>query len=402
MQLSQFNFAAALLGVATVSLGCFDSVGPPAPAVPGPTTTGAIEVTATTTGAGLAPNLYTVEVELNGSLTGTGFTVVNNATRTITELQPGEYVLNVFDLPPHCEPAIPFPRKVTVAIGHSTKVSLDVACRANSQLAFVNGDSSDAEIYVINTDGTGARRLTSQPGADVNPAWSPDGNRIAFASERDGNFEIYVMNADGTNPVRLTNVAAADYRPVWSPDGARIAFVSERDGNAEIYVINADGTSPVRLTSDNAKDNDPGWSPDGSRLAFASDRGGRGDVYVMNADGSAIRAVTSSFEPDVHPRWSPDGTAIAVSSGYSSEDRRINVFDAGGSGLSSSWLGHTAAGWDPAWSADGRKIAFTMASCGWYDYGVCSQVIEFMRNDGRPNLLSTGTLDRPSEPTWRP
>ena len=124
MQLSQFNFAAALLGVATVSLGCFDSVGPPAPAVPGPTTTGAIEVTATTTGAGLAPNLYTVEVELNGSLTGTGFTVVNNATRTITELQPGEYEVEVASAQPMMK--APASKTVIITAGKTTNVKLFV------------------------------------------------------------------------------------------------------------------------------------------------------------------------------------------------------------------------------------------------------------------------------------
>ena len=67
------------------------------------------------------------------------------------------------------------------------------------------------------------------------------GNDIAFSSTRDGNWDIYVMNADGSDLTRLTNATGADLAPAWSPDGRSIAFTSNRDGNAEIYVMNASG-----------------------------------------------------------------------------------------------------------------------------------------------------------------
>lgn len=65
--------------------------------------------------------------------------------------------------------------------------------------------------------------------------------RIAFAGERDGNAEIYVMNADGTGVERLTNDPGDDGFPAWSPDGTEIAFASDRNGGFEIYVMNAEG-----------------------------------------------------------------------------------------------------------------------------------------------------------------
>lgn len=80
-------------------------------------------------------------------------------------------------------------------------------------------------------------RLTANESLDAYPAWSPDGRRLAFTSTRDGNAEIYVMNADGSGQTRLTVNDGLDAGAAWSPDGRRLAFTSDRDGNDEIYVM---------------------------------------------------------------------------------------------------------------------------------------------------------------------
>ncbi|HUU97683.1 MAG TPA: hypothetical protein VM487_18260, partial [Phycisphaerae bacterium] len=73
--------------------------------------------------------------------------------------------------------------------------------------------------------------------------------KIAFTTGRDGNYEIYVMNPDGSGLTRLTSNAAIDEAPAWSPDGTEIAFQTNRDGNYEIYVMNADGSGQTNLTN---------------------------------------------------------------------------------------------------------------------------------------------------------
>jgi Tol biopolymer transport system component len=180
----------------------------------------------------------------------------------------------------------------------------------------------DAEIYVMNADGSGATRLTNNSTYDHAPAWSPDGERIAFVSGRNGSSEIYVMNADGSEQTNLTNNLADDTDPSWSPNGKRIAFMSGRDDNVEIYVMNADGSEQIRLTNNPAIDISPSWSPGGERIAFSSTRDGNFEIYVMNADGSEVTRLTdtseykrATWEPDDEtPAWSPNGTRIAFSS----------------------------------------------------------------------------------------
>ena len=127
------------------------------------------------------------------------------------------------------------------------------------KITFMSSRDGNAEVYVMNADGSGQTRLTKNNQTwDYCPAWSPDGSKIAFESDRDGNWEIYVMNADGSEQTRLTNNPEEDYSPAWSPDGSKIAFMSKRDGNYEIYVMNADGSEQTRTHQQSGRGYLPG------------------------------------------------------------------------------------------------------------------------------------------------
>jgi pSer/pThr/pTyr-binding forkhead associated (FHA) protein/tetratricopeptide (TPR) repeat protein len=105
-------------------------------------------------------------------------------------------------------------------------------------------------LFVI-PSGKGAQPATqlTEHREDAAPAVSPRPGdaRIAFMSSRDGNWEIYVMNADGSGLKRLTNDAAHDGLPVWSPDGKSLAFVSNSGGSWAVWVMNSDGTRRSKL-----------------------------------------------------------------------------------------------------------------------------------------------------------
>ncbi len=208
-----------------------------------------------------------------------------------------------------------------------------------SRLAFVRtlmDSPSNLEIFVIQPDGTGLRQLTDHAMIDTQPDWSPDGTQLVFVSNRDSYverrgpnirnvsvFEIYTMNADGSGVRRLTRTLGWNSMPVWSPDGSLIAFVTSQTGNDEIFVMNPDGTGGRNLTQQSAQDAAPAWSPDGTRLAFHSRRDGDFEIYVMNADGSAQTRLTRSPGWDIHPTWSPDGSWIAF---YSERSGNFDVY----------------------------------------------------------------------------
>jgi len=160
------------------------------------------------------------------------------------------------------------------------------------------------DLWGMDIDGTNLVEYIDRPAtADFNGQWSPDGNRILFVSNRDGNYNLYVINIDKTGLKRLTFNPAADHNPCWSPDGNRIAFVSDRSGNMEIYVMDADGSSVVRLTDSPGYDSSPAWSPSGDRIVFESDRDGQGDLWIMDADGDNLTQLTDDRAADMHPDW---------------------------------------------------------------------------------------------------
>ena len=270
-------------------------------------------------------------------------------------------------------------------LSDATSVQFNVLPLSSSPSQIVFNRYRDG-LFVMNADGSGITRLTDgAPGADLGPAWSPDGRHIAFArftsaGSSSGTYDIYTMNADGSGVTRLTDVLPGsssgspyqgdDLGAQWSPDGTKIAFWggSTDAGSGDLFVTNADGTGVTRILEldyfglSNSQSDRVAWSPDGTRIAFPD---GFGAIVVVNADGSAATRLTPRNDAyDSSPAWSPDGTKIAFQR-YTScattggtqpcDVSTIYVMLADGSGPTR--LTDYASYW-PAWSPDGARLAF--------------------------------------------
>src|SRR4051794_11139202 len=114
------------------------------------------------------------------------------------------------------------------------------ASPAAARIAFVSERDGEPEIYAMNDDGSAPVNLSHDAAApDLAPSWSPDGARIVYQRAFGGDADLWLMDADGSHQRVLVNSPSSDTAPSWSPDGRKIAFVSDRTGDDHLYVMNA-------------------------------------------------------------------------------------------------------------------------------------------------------------------
>jgi len=193
------------------------------------------------------------------------------------------------------------------------------------QIAFASARSGVPQIYFINTDGTGLQLVTAMENGACQPSWSPDGLQLVFISPCRERIEfhhddyysdasLYMINVDGTGLKQLTTIPGSDYDPAWSPDGKRIAFTSMRDGRKEIYVLTIESGNVTRLTNTTGdiENIQPSWSPFGNQIAYTVKRFGAYQIWVMSDTGQSNVQIARSGQQfwDYFPVWGTDGETL--------------------------------------------------------------------------------------------
>ena len=277
-----------------------------------------------------------------------------------------------------------------------------------SQIVYVRNfmdimtDRRRSNLWIIQTDGSNHRPLTTGNQNDRSPRWSPDGKKLLYLSGSAGSRQIYVRWMDTGQTAKLTNLAQMPSGISWSPDGKWIAFSMWVPTRGKPFVSmpskpkGAKWAAPARVIDKMLYRADgAGYLEDGNR-----------HIFVLSAEGGASRQLTTGpFNHGGSPSWSPDGKSILISANrhkngeydpQNSEVLEITLRD----GAITSLTSRQGPDWSPVYSPDGKQIAYL----GFDDHLQGYQVTRLyvMNRDGSGSRVLTEELDRSvGSPHWR-
>jgi len=220
-------------------------------------------------------------------------------------------------------------------------------------------------------------QLTTFPGQEQRPAFSPDGQQVAFAwtGEAGDNADVYVMSVAGGSPLRLTTDPSVEDFPTWSPDGRRIAFRRVSGSLASLHVVSALG-GPATKVEDLGPEGDHGWpypslswTSDGKRLVAAHGGPEGGSLHLVPVDQGKERLLLSSSGSLVSPAVSPDGRLLAYGACERPYACHVFVATLGPETLEGSPRRLTREAHNNlqgiTWYRDGRSLVYSAEGMGW-------------------------------------
>ena len=240
------------------------------------------------------------------------------------------------------------------------------------KIAFVAyDDAHNQQIFVINADGTGEKRLTTDVFKKWGLAWGKD--KIAYVSlGKDGLEKIFVMNPDGTDnrQLILDNTRQGSLpedkspewaAPSWSPDGKFLLYTSlDEKAHPKMYIVNADGTGKKPVFEDGFRQWSPSFGPDGKNIVYLSYPGIKniGELFIVDISGTARKQLTFDEINKNYPVWGPNGTIAYVSyENVSSSSEKIFAINQDGNGkrlLADSDYKQRS----PSFSLDGSRFSY--------------------------------------------
>jgi TolB protein len=179
------------------------------------------------------------------------------------------------------------------------------------RLAYVSFENKKPVVYVHSL-ADGKRHVAANfKGSNSAPAWSPDGKTLAVSLSREGGSQIFLINPDGSGLRRITSSTAIDTEPRYSPDGQWIYFTSDRGGSPQVYRMRSSGGEPQRITFEGGYNVSPRLSPDGKMLAYITRNAGRFQVALLDLANRQVQILTDS-DRDESPSFAPNGRMILL------------------------------------------------------------------------------------------
>jgi Tol biopolymer transport system component len=239
-----------------------------------------------------------------------------------------------------------------------------------TQIAFVaNDEKNSQQIFVINTDGSGEKKLTNDANKKWGLAWGKE--KMAYISYGNVLEKIFVINPDGTGNTQLIpdNTRQGNYErymviwgaPSWSPDGSLLAYTSlDEKENPKIYVVNADGTNKRLVIEDSFKQWSPSFSPDSKSIVYVSypETKNKEELFTVEISGIARKQLTFDEIKKNYPVWGPEGTIVFVSyENVMSSGEKLFAIDQDGKNRRL-FINTDHKQRSPSFSLDGRKFAY--------------------------------------------
>lgn len=263
---------------------------------------------------------------------------------------------------------------------------------------------TDYDVWTVCPDGTQFASVVVEPGHQIQAAVSPDGATIAYVSRPDSTRDIFTRGFWRGEPTNLTDHPADDSGPAWSPDGTQLAFFSTRDAERpELYLLALGSGETERLTTNEFHDGGATWTPDGGAILFTrffpgeGDEPGAGEIVRLDLETGEETVLTDLGGYNGSVDVSPDGETVAFHRS-APEGADLWVMAADGSDPRPLLETPVVDEYSPAWSPDGRWIAYTAGTLsdnlGTFD-------LWLVRADGTERRLVSAARNTEAWPTWR-